>query len=247
MTNPLQERALAHDAREPMRLAAFVSGGGSNLQVLLDRFNADPFAPARVAVVIASRAGIRALERADAARVPSHVLDPRELTPEDLELRTLNVLDTYAVELVVLAGYLHLVPPTLVRRYRGRMLNIHPALLPSFGGSGLYGSRVHRAVIDSGACVSGVTIHLVDERYDSGPIVAQWPVPRLAGDTPESLAERVLAVEHRLLPTVIEAFAGVAQPSAGPPEAVAFALQAALPDELAMSALIRLPAPGQDQ
>ena len=110
-------------------------------------------------------------------------------------------------------------PVEVVERYHGRMLNIHPALLPSFGGRGMYGMRVHRAVIESGVRVSGATVHRVSDRYDEGRIVAQWPVPVLDGDTPERLAERVLAIEHRILPLAVEAVAradGPAQEVLGP-------------------------------
>src|SRR5205807_2164795 len=103
----------------------------------------------------------------------------------------------------VLAGYLQRIPPAVVARFRLRLINIHPALLPAFGGPGMYGRRVHEAVLASGAPISGATVHYVDEEYDRGPIIAQWPVPVRAGDTPESLAARVLEVEHRLLPRVV--------------------------------------------
>src|SRR5213076_1806217 len=106
-------------------------------------------------------------------------------------------------ELVVLAGYLKRVPPAAVARFPLRMINIHPALLPAFGGPGMYGRRVHERVLASGAAISGATVHYVDEEYDHGPIIAQWPVPVRAGDTADTLAARVLAVEHRLLPLVV--------------------------------------------
>ena len=109
--------------------------------------------------------------------------------------------------LVVLAGYLKRVPADVVARFRWRVINIHPALLPGFGGHGMYGRRVHEAVLASGARVSGATVHYVDEEFDRGPIIAQWPVPVRADDTPESLAARVLEVEHRLLPVVVEELA----------------------------------------
>lgn len=193
--------------REPRRIAVLASGGGTNLQALIDHFNPAPAPAARVELVVASRAGIGALERAARAGVASVVLDARETGADGLAARMMGELEHHRIDLIVLAGYLQLVPAEVVRRFEGRMLNIHPALLPGFGGRGMYGLRVHRAVIESGVRVSGATVHLVSERYDEGRIVAQWPVPVLAGDTPESLAERVLAVEHRILPLAVEALA----------------------------------------
>jgi folate-dependent phosphoribosylglycinamide formyltransferase PurN len=119
----------------------------------------------------------------------------------------LNELELAGADLLVLAGFLKLIPEPVVRAHRGRILNIHPALLPAFGGPGMYGRRVHEAVLQSGARISGATVHIVDEQYDHGPIVAQWPVPVLEHDDPETLAARVLEVEHRLLPEVVDAFA----------------------------------------
>lgn len=186
----------------PARLAVFVSGGGTNLQALLDRFNAQQSPVARVELVLSNRAGAGALARAKSADVESHVFDP---AGADIGSRLASLLAEFGIDLIVLAGYLKLVPPEIVAEFSGRMINIHPALLPSFGGPGLYGQRVHRAVLNSGARVTGPTVHLVTERYDEGRILGQWPVPVLPGDTPESLAARVLRVEHVLLPAVIEA------------------------------------------
>lgn len=191
--------------RPPARIAVFASGGGTNLQALLDRFNFAPDSPARVELVIGSRPAIGALQRAEAAGVAGLALSPQICGPEAFADALLAALEDHSVDLVVLAGYLQLIPLVVVQRFRGRMLNIHPALLPAFGGHGMYGLRVHRAVLDAGARVTGATVHLVDERYDEGRILAQWPVPVLTGDTPESLAARVLQVEHALLPAVIEA------------------------------------------
>lgn len=149
-------------------------------------------------LVLSNKADAGALDRARKAQVPTHVIaDPGDGGA------IVQVLQETDVELVVLAGYLKLVPAEVVRAFEGRMINIHPALLPAFGGDGMYGIRVHRAVIDSGATVSGVTVHLVDEEYDRGPTVAQWPVPVHADDTPETLAARVLQIEHQLLPIVV--------------------------------------------
>ncbi|HEX8392097.1 MAG TPA: phosphoribosylglycinamide formyltransferase, partial [Longimicrobium sp.] len=188
----------------PARIAVLASGGGSNLQALIDRFHTDPDAPARVSLVVASRGGIGAIGRAERAGIDAVVIDGRALPPDAVRDAFLDGLEAHRIDLVVLAGWLQLVPAEVVARYQGRMINIHPALLPAFGGHGMYGMRVHRAVIQSGARVSGATVHLVNERYDEGAILAQWPVPVLPGDTAEALAARVLAVEHRLLPLAVE-------------------------------------------
>ena len=178
----------------PVRVAVLVSGGGTNLQALLDALHDSPIA--QVARVISNRPDAGALERARRAGVPTTVLrdanDPAE------------VLSALAgAQLVVLAGYLKLVHASVVARFRGRMINIHPALLPDFGGPGMYGHRVHEAVLASGAKESGATVHFVDEDFDRGEIIAQERVPVSPTDTPESLAVRVLEAEHRLLPKVV--------------------------------------------
>jgi len=178
----------------PVRVAVLVSGGGTNLQVLLDALHDSPIA--RVARVISNRPDAGALERARRAGVPTTVLrdanDPAELQSA-----------LAGAQLVVLAGYLKLVHSSVVARFRGRMINIHPALLPAFGGPGMYGHRVHEAVLASGAKESGATVHFVDEAFDRGAIIAQEKVPVQKGDTAETLAARVLEAEHRLLPKVV--------------------------------------------
>ena len=178
----------------PVRVAVLASGGGTNLQALLDTLGPD--APARVVRVVTNRADAGALDRARQAGVPTTVLrDPADAA---------ELLSALAdADLVVLAGYLKLVPRATVARFRHRMINIHPALLPAFGGPGMYGRRVHEAVLASGATVSGATVHYVDEQYDRGPIIAQRRVPVRPDDTPDTLAARVLAAEHELLPEVV--------------------------------------------
>jgi formyltetrahydrofolate-dependent phosphoribosylglycinamide formyltransferase len=188
-----------------MRVAVLASGSGSNLQALLDACR--PPAPAEVALVLSNAPHAGSFARAERAGVPTHAI----LDPADGEA-LLAALRAERVDLVVLAGYLKLVPAAVVAAYAGRMLNIHPALLPAFGGKGMYGLRVHRAVLESGATVTGPTVHLVTAEYDRGPILAQWPVPVRAGDTPESLRDRVLEVEHRLLPAVVLAAARAGRP-----------------------------------
>ncbi len=178
----------------PVRVAVFVSGGGTNLQALLDALHDSPFA--RVTRVISSRPDAGALARARRAGVPTTVLrDPSDPTEVQSALAD--------AQLVVLAGYLKLVHASVVARFRGRMINIHPALLPDFGGPGMYGQRVHEAVLASGAKESGATVHFVDEAFDRGAIIAQEKVPVRQGDTAETLAARVLEAEHRLLPKVV--------------------------------------------
>ncbi len=189
------------------RLAVFASGGGTNLQSLLDSFNGTALRAARVELVVGGRSGIGALDRAAVAGVPSVVVDPRGRPEDEVAAEMLSELEAHGIDIVVLAGYIRLVPLRVVERFEGRMLNIHPALLPAFGGSGMYGERVHRAVIEAGSRVSGATVHLVGARYDEGPIVAQWPVPVLPGDTPDTLAKRVLRAEHKLLPAAVEQLA----------------------------------------
>jgi phosphoribosylglycinamide formyltransferase-1 len=187
------------------RVAVCVSGGGSNLQALLDRLQGEE--PARVVLVLSNRADAGGLERARQAGVPAEVLaDPADAA------EWITRLGRRDVDLLVLAGYLKLVPPGVVQKYAGRIVNVHPALLPDFGGPGMYGQRVHEAVIASGAAESGPTVHLVDEVYDRGAILAQRRVPVLPGDTPATLAERVLTEEHRLLPDVVLAAARAGHP-----------------------------------
>jgi formyltetrahydrofolate-dependent phosphoribosylglycinamide formyltransferase len=191
-------------------VAVFASGGGTNLQALLDTFGRDghPDPAAHIALVVTDRPGIGALERAEAAGVPTRILPPKEFERSDaFAAALLDALDEHGIELIALAGYLKLVPERIVQRYRGRIINIHPGPLPAFGGPGMYGHHVHEAVLKAGVVVSGPTIHFVDERYDTGPIIAQWPVPVHVDDTPETLAARVLKYEHRLYPTVLRAVA----------------------------------------
>jgi len=188
---------------ESLGVAVLASGSGTNLQALVDRLHSRSDVAVHIACVIGSRPGIGALERASGCDVPTYVHVPGEVGEEEL----LQVLEDSGAGLVILAGWLKLIPSSVVRAFRGRMINIHPALLPAFGGPGMYGRLVHEAVVASGVRVSGATVHFVDEIYDHGAIIAQWPVPVLEGDDAKALAGRVLAVEHRLLPAVVLAFA----------------------------------------
>jgi phosphoribosylglycinamide formyltransferase 1 len=188
-----------------MRVAVAVSGRGSNLEALLRALTGR--APARVVLVLTNRPEAGGLARARAHSVPAEVLS----NPAD-GADWLARLTHHRVDLLVLAGYLKLVPPAVIARYRHRIVNVHPALLPAFGGRGMYGHHVHEAVLASGARESGATVHLVDEEYDRGAILARGRVPVLPGDTPDQLAARVLEVEHRLLPAVVLAAAAAGRP-----------------------------------
>ncbi len=189
-----------------MQLAVFASGSGSNLEAIFDAIDAGRL-PATVALVVSNKAEAFALERARSRGVHTAVMDPTGRDePEYLgEMRRL--LEAHGVDFIALAGYLKKIPAGLVAAYRGRMLNIHPSLLPAFGGPGMFGQRIHRAAIEYGVRWSGATVHLVDESYDTGPVVLQEPVPVLPADTPEQLGARVLAVEHRLFSAALALFA----------------------------------------
>lgn len=186
------------------RIAVAVSGRGSNLQALGDAIRG--VAGVEIAVVVSDR-DAPALAWARQQGWPAVRLgDPGDAS------EWLALLGEHRTDLLVLAGYLRLVPAAVVGQYRGRILNIHPALLPRHGGPGMYGRRVHAAVLAAGDPESGATVHLVDEEYDRGEILAQERVPVQPDDTPESLAARVLAAEHRLLPVVVLAAARAGRP-----------------------------------
>jgi phosphoribosylglycinamide formyltransferase-1 len=182
-----------------MRIAVAISGRGSNLEALLRAVG--PGEPAEIVLVLSDRRA-DGLSLARERQIPTAVLED----PAD-GAAWLSLLRVHQVQLVVLAGYLRLVPASVIEAYRGKIINVHPALLPAFGGKGMYGRRVHEAVLASGARETGASVHLVDEQYDRGPVLAQARVPVLPGDTPDILAQRVLELEHRLLPAVVLAAA----------------------------------------
>lgn len=186
-----------------MRLAFFASGGGSNVQAILDAINTNQLEATPV-VLISDRTDCGALDRAERHGIPRVVLHPKDHPSESaFGEALLSVLRQFEADTIALAGYLKKVPPSVVEAFSGRILNIHPALLPAFGGPGYYGHRVHQAVLDAGCRVSGATVHLVDTDYDTGPIVLQDCVPVEENDTPESLAARVLRIEHVLYPRAL--------------------------------------------
>ena len=188
----------------PAKLAVLISGSGSTLQNLIDRI-ADGSLPATIVSVVASRRGILGIERAERVGLPVTVIERK---PADtFSERTFAAIRESGADLVILAGWLHLL--LIPADFENRVLNIHPSLLPAFGGPGMYGRHVHEAVLISGAKVSGCTVHFADNSYDTGPILLQREVPVLEGDTPETLAARVQAAECTAYPEAIRKVATV--------------------------------------
>ena len=181
-------------------LVFFASGSGTNFQSVIDAINSDRI-KARITGLITDRSEAGALDRAETFGIPTHVLDPKQ---PNAETSLLDLLSDLEPDLIILAGYLRKIPDNIIERYRGRIINIHPSLLPKYGGKGFYGMRVHRAVIENGETVSGCTVHFVDEIYDNGSIIEQVKVPVDKYDTPDSLAKKILNEEHKLLPRTIK-------------------------------------------
>jgi phosphoribosylglycinamide formyltransferase-1 len=176
------------------------------MQAIIDACRAGSLA-AEPCVVISNNSESMALERARKAGIPRYHISARTHPGEAEDRAILRTLRAHDVDIVVLAGYMKQLGPATLEAFRGRILNIHPALLPRFGGRGMYGTRVHEAVLQAGETVTGVTVHVVDDLYDHGRILAQCPVPVLAGDTVDSLAERVLRQEHRLYAETLQRIA----------------------------------------
>lgn len=191
-----------------LNIALFGSGRGSNFQAILKAIRSREIRNARIRVVISNNSNAGILELARAEDIPAeHISEKKFANETQFVNHLLATLRSYGVNFIVLAGYMKLVPQQIIHHFRNRIINIHPALLPKYGGQGMYGMRVHEAVIAAGERVTGVTVHLVDEEYDHGSIILQRRVPVQPGDTPETLAARVLQVEHELYPEAIRLFA----------------------------------------
>jgi phosphoribosylglycinamide formyltransferase-1 len=185
-----------------MRVGVLASGSGSNFQALVNALNV-PGSPARVTVLVCNVAGARVLERARAAGVAAVLMEPPRWPSRDAyDEAVADELDRHGVDLVCLAGYMRLVTPTFLERFPGKVVNLHPALLPAFPGL-----HAVRQALDAGVKVTGCTVHFVDEGTDTGPIIAQAAVPVLPGDDEATLGERIHAEEHRLFPKVVRAIA----------------------------------------
>ncbi len=191
----------------PFCLGILASHAGTNFQSMLDRCLTGEI-PAQVGVVISNNSQSGAIKRAQKMGMPTcHLSSATHPGPEALDRAMTQSLCDHGVDLVVLAGYMKKLGPGLLQTFGNRVVNVHPSLLPAFGGQGMFGYHVHKAVLDSGCAVTGVTVHLVDEVYDHGEIMAQQVVPVIKGDTPEILAQRVLKMEHRLYPCVVRLMA----------------------------------------
>lgn len=192
-----------------LRLAVLVSGGGTNLQAIMDSIQNGTITNAEIVTVISNNAGAYALERAKAYGAESLLLSPKDFdTREEFNQKLLETLKERDIDLVVLAGYLVVVPPCVIQEYENRIINIHPSLIPSFCGTGCYGLHVHEKALARGVKVSGATVHFVDEGTDTGPIILQKPVMVQQGDTPEILQKRIMEeAEWIIMPKAIDLIA----------------------------------------
>jgi len=185
-----------------VRIGVLVSGGGTNLQAIIDACRSKKFG-AKVVAVISDRKDAFGLQRAKKNKIKNIFIDPKKY---DFDKETIGFLEKQKIDLVCLAGFLLKLSKNFVRKYKGRILNIHPALLPKFGGSGMYGMNVHKAVVGAKEKVSGCSVHVVDEKYDHGKVILQKKVKVLKSDTPKTLQKRVLKQEHKLYPAAIKLF-----------------------------------------
>ena len=192
-----------------LRIAVCVSGGGTNLQAIIDRIADGTIRNAELVKIISNKPGVYALERAKNAGVESAVVSPKEYgTREEFNEALLKSIDDCSPDLIVLAGFLVVLPEAIVKKYAGRIINIHPSLIPSFCGDGYYGLKVHEAALKRGVKVTGATVHFVDEGTDTGPIILQKAVYIKDGDTPEVLQKRVMEeAEWIILPKAIDMIA----------------------------------------
>jgi len=181
------------------RIAIFASGSGSNAQKIIEHFAEAE--NTEVSLVLSNNESAYVIERASSLNIPAYVFD-RQLFYETEQVH--DILRDIGIDFIVLAGFMWLVPQNILSHWSGRIINIHPALLPKFGGKGMYGDRVHKAVIDAGEKETGITIHFVNEKYDEGEIIFQEAFEILPQDTPESIAEKIHILEHKHFPAVIE-------------------------------------------
>jgi len=193
--------------KQKLNLAVFISGGGSNLQALIDACRQEDY-PARIALVLSNNPEAYGLRRAEDAGLPAATINHKDYkTREEFEAAIQKVLGGYNIDLICLAGFMRILTAGFVNSWKNKILNTHPALLPKHGGEGMYGEHVHRAVLAAGEKESGVSIHIVTPECDRGPVILQKKVPVLPGDTPETLAARVLEQEHIAYPEAVRLIA----------------------------------------
>ena len=193
---------------DALKIAVFASGRGSNFEAILKAIRAGKIKGARIVGVVSNNSGAGALETARQNGITAlHISRTQFESDSDFDSHILNTLDNLRVNFIVLAGYMKRVGSAVISRYRNRIVNIHPALLPEFGGRGMYGEHVHSAVIAARKTLSGATVHIVDEVFDHGAIVLQKTVPVAPDDTPETLAKKILKIEHEIYPEAIRLFA----------------------------------------
>ena len=192
-----------------LKIGVVVSGGGTNLQAILDAIDAGTIRNAKVEVVISNNAGAFALEREKKHGIPAECLSPKDFASRnEFNEALVAKIDSYDLDLIVLAGYLVKIPEIMIEKYRNKIINIHPSLIPSFCGVGFYGLKVHEAALQRGVKITGATVHFVDEGMDSGPIILQKAVEVEKGDTPEVLQRRVMEqAEWKILPKAIDMIA----------------------------------------
>ena len=191
-----------------LSIAVFASGRGSNFHALADALSRKKV-NARIVVLISNNSDAGAIALARSLQIPALHLSQKQFPSQDaFTNEVLASLDSYGADFIVLAGFMKKLDPRIIRRFRNKIINVHPALLPAFGGQGMYGHHVHEAVIAQHVKRSGATVHIVDEEFDRGPIVLQESIPVEDDDSPDSLAEKILAIEHRILPRAVELFAG---------------------------------------
>ena len=196
-------------ADQPLRVVVMVSGGGTNLQAIIDSVKDGTITNAQIVGVISNNKNAYALKRAEENDIPSMCVSPKDFETRDIfNEKLLEAVDSYEPDLIVLAGFLVVIPPEMIKKYENRMINIHPSLNPSFCGKGYYGLKVHEAALARGVKVVGATVHFVDEGTDTGPIILQKAVEVQQGDTPEVLQRRVMEqAEWKILPKAIDLIA----------------------------------------
>jgi phosphoribosylglycinamide formyltransferase-1 len=201
-------KTLTESASGGLRIAVLASGRGSNLRAIVDAIHAGSISNAQVSLVLSNNSASGALEFARQQGIPAvHCSRLRFTSDTEFAAAMMQTLSEHSINFIVLAGYMKKLDPTIISSFKNRIINIHPALLPSYGGKGMYGMHVHEAVIANRDAVSGATVHLVDEEYDRGAIVLQERVDVSPNDIPESLAEKILKIEHTLYPKAINLFA----------------------------------------